>query len=43
MGAVRIAKGEHLVKITNNKNHTIFEETVAVKPGKINKVKYRLK
>jgi len=41
--AVRIAKGEHFVKITNDKNHTIFEETVVVKPGKINKVKYSLK
>jgi len=43
MDAVRIAKGDHLVKITNDKNHRVFEETVSVKPGKINKVKYSLK
>ena len=43
MDAARVPKGEHFVQITHKKTSAVFEKTVTVKPGKINKVKYKLK
>ena len=43
MDAARVTRGEHLVKITHKKTSEVFEKTVTVKPGEINKVKYKLK